>query len=278
MNKNFVPGTSLPLEISDAIKDGNLLVGDDFSADQLEQWFNQEKEAFFTGDAGNSYVDPWYTYMRYVNEALGFSCVGDSGKMLVLGPGNGAEVSRFKEWSLTFVEASDNFKSVLRERFPTSVVIHPQPSGQMALPNESQDVVCAFSVLHHIPNVSAVIREVSRVTKPNGIFLVREPCSSMGDWRYPRSATPNERGISARLLGKIASDYDFQLERKTPILFEPINKLLKKTIGFQMIPFGILFAVDRFISSVVALNDHYWRDTFLKKIGPSGYFYVFRKS
>lgn len=277
MNSNFVPGTSLPSEISDAVKSGDVLVGDDFSADQLEQWFNQEKEAFFTGDSGNSYVDPWYTYMRYVNDILGFSYIGASGNMLVLGPGNGTEVSRFSDWSLTFVEASDSFKQALKDRFPTSVIIHPKPSGQMSLPSNSQDVVCAFSVLHHIPNVSAVIREISRVTKPGGIFLVREPCSSMGDWRYPRPATPNERGISAHLLKRIASDQGFKLVRKTPILFEPINKLLKRTIGFRMIPFALLYAIDRFISSVVALNDHYWRNTFLRKIGPSGYFFVFRK-
>ena len=274
----YAPGTSLPLEVSEAVKGGQGLVGDDFSDDQLKRWFEQEKEAFFEHDAGNSDIDPWYSYMRYVNEALGFSHVGASGSMLVIGPGNGAEVSRFAHWSLTFVEASDSFKSVLKDRFPTAVVIHPQPSGQMELEAASQDVTCALSVLHHIPNVSAIIREIARVTRQQGLFLVREPCSSMGDWRKPRSTTPNERGIAANLLVQIARERGFDLVKKTPILFEPINRFLKRTIGFTVIPFGILYGIDRVASAIVALNDRYWRDTLLKKIGPSSYFYVFRKT
>jgi len=203
--------------------------------------------------------------------------------MLFLGPGSGAEVEQFayanSRWTFNFLEASANFRTILRQRFARSVVLEPATSGLIPLPDASQDVVCAFCVLHHIPNVSTVVAEISRVTRPGGLFLVREPCSSMGDWRYPRSATPNERGISRRLLTEIARRSGFRLTaRPVPIVFEPFNRLLKRTVGVARVPFSLLYGLDRLVSGLLVLHDHYWRDTWLKKMGPSSYFYSFRKA
>lgn len=278
--------TSLPSELNQAIKDGTYLVGDDFTEEQLILWFSQEQEAFYEGDAGNSEEDPWYSYMRFVNEVLGFEPIRAKAialkTMLVIGPGSGVEVQQFSlshpDCQLSFLEASESFKVQLRERFPTSHIVTPVFTGEIALKDNTQDVVCAFSVLHHIPNVSKVISEVSRVMRPGGFFIVREPCSSMGDWRYPRSATPNERGISRQWMLEIAERAGLALENfPVPIILEPINKTIKKTIGFKNISFPMLYRVDRMLSRLVAINDHYWRDSFLKKIGPSSYFYLFRK-
>jgi ubiquinone/menaquinone biosynthesis C-methylase UbiE len=128
--------------------------------------------------------------------------------MTVLGPGSGKEVEQFAtqnpECQLHFLEASKNFQKILLDRFTGSRIVLPHYSGDIALADNSQDVVCAFSVLHHIPNVSKVIAEIGRITKPGGLMMTREPCSSMGDWRGQRSATPNERGISRSLMVKFA--------------------------------------------------------------------------
>jgi SAM-dependent methyltransferase len=279
-------GSSLPVEISREVKEGRVLAGDDFTDPQLELWVAQEREAFYHSDAGNSDVDPWYGYMRYTNEILGFSkvpaAIGSKGSILVLGPGSGIEVEHFAQqnpgWSLGFLEASANFRAQLAAKWPQSVIASPVPSGDICLPDSSQKVVCAFSVLHHVANVSKVVREVFRVTSPGGFFLVREPCSSMGDWRMPRSATPNERGIGRDLFVGIATQAGWEVDAApVPVLFEPINKLLNKTIGYSAIPFGLLYLLDRAISWTAAFNDHYWRDAWYKKFGPSSYFYVLRK-
>jgi SAM-dependent methyltransferase len=279
--------TSLPQEVSQEMKRGDVLVGDDFNSEQLALWFSQEQEAYFEGEAGTSEEDPWYAYMRYVNEILGFSVITQQDappeSMLVLGPASGKEVGKFAlenpGCTLSFVEASLNFQHQLRERFPGSTIIAPHFDGHIDLPSQSQDVALAFSVLHHIPNVSMVLSEMARVTRPKGLVLVREPCSSMGDWRFPRSATPNERGISRHLLIEIAIRAGLRQERQpVPILLEPINKLLKRTVGFAPIPFATLYRVDRLLSWALSFNDHYWRDSWLKKVGPSSYFYVFRRA
>lgn len=278
--------TSLPFEISQAIKDGSHLVGDDFTAEQLTLWFSQEQEAFYKGDAGNSKGDPWYAYMRFVNDVLGFAPIEAKQipikTMLVLGPGSGVEVRKFSQshpdCRFSFLEASKQFQVDLRNDFPTSDIIAPAYDGRIALDASTQDMTCAFSVLHHIPNVSKVISEISRVTKPGGFLLVREPCSSMGDWRFPRSATPNERGISRQMLLAIAERAGFIPERPpVPIILEPLNKLIKKTIGFNNVSFPLLYRADQLLSRLVSINDRYWRDSWFKKIGPSSYFYLFKK-
>jgi hypothetical protein len=121
-----------------------------------------------------------------------------------------------------------------------------------------------------------VLREIGRVTKSGGALFVREPCSSMGSWCPPRLATPNERGIPKRLMTRFARAAGFELISVIPILFEPLNKILKRTIGFR-VPFPVLYAIDRGISSSLSWNDHYWRDTFSRKLGPSSYYYLFHK-
>lgn len=277
--------TSLPLIISDEIRTGTALAGNDFQEDQLQIWFSQEQEAFFSNDAGNSEEDHWYRYMRYTNSRLGIDLLQEFGlaptSALFLGPGGGSEIVDFRaaypDSHLYLIEASDNFKSQLQRRFSNSTILHPSATGKITLPDNTVDVAFAFSVLHHIPNVSAVIYEMARVLKPTGVLVVREPCSSMGDWRFPRSATPNERGISAILIKQFAKAAGLQAHGKeTPILLEPINRILKR-LSITAIPFPFLYIADRILSLAVSWNDHYWRDTFFKKIGPSSYFYVFRK-
>jgi SAM-dependent methyltransferase len=286
-NTKYKFTTSLPNDVSPAIKAGLHLAGNDFVGEQLNKWFFEEKEAYYCGNNGNSETDNWYAYMRLVNEALGFSRVtfikDAKQSLLVLGPGSGIEIDKFAsahtDWTLFFLEASDSFKTELKKKYPSSQIVEPTTIGDIQLPSSSQDVVCAFSVLHHIPNVEHVIREAFRVLKPGGLFLVREPCSSMGDWRHPRDATPNERGMSSFWLTNTSKLIGFQIEEKPiPILFSPLNTILKK-IRFDILfpTFGFYF-LDRMVSKFLELNTHYWRDTWYKKMAPSAYFYVLRKS
>lgn len=276
--------TSLPQELFDAVRSGHELAGDSLRGDALVRWYEQEKEAFFEGGADSGPSDPWYAYMRFVNDRLVFRELErrDQGDILFLGAAEGTEAVDFHRrrpaWRLHFLEASDNFRARLTAQFPGAAIIEPDPAGRMPIADASLDAVCAFCVLHHIANVSEVLGEVARVLKRGGQFFVREPCSSMGDWRGPRSATPNERGISRHWMIRTAAEVGLSPhDRPIPVVFEPINKTLVRTIGYRLVPRQILYVVDRLLSALVALNDHYWRDTTLKKIGPSSYHYRFRK-
>lgn len=277
--------TSLPNNISKSIKSGVSLAGDDFSGSQLERWYAQEKEGYYEKHPLTEAPDPWYAYMRYVNEVLFFSTVSKnitSGSGVFLGSGSGIEAKKFYQsntnWTLNFVESSDNFRSELLSNFIGSNVIESNVDGNINLESNSNDIVCAFSVLHHIANVTHVVNEIYRVTKPGGVFFVREPCSSMGDWRFTRSATPNERGISKKFMIKAATDAGFYIKKyPVPIVFEPINKCLSKIGLLDKIPLQLVYLVDRILSLVLSFNDHYWRDRLYKKFGPSAYAYIFYK-
>ena len=277
--------TSLPSNISSDVKSGEILAGDCFSGDKLNKWYDQEKEAYFLEESHTGDEDPWYAYMRYVNEKYFFSETPkdvDSGSIIFLGAGSGIEAKHFHQsnpkWKLNFIESSDAFKSVLLSRFKGSNVIKSRIDGKINLESNSNNIVCAFCVLHHIANVTDVINEIFRVTKPGGLFFVREPCSSMGDWRYERSATPNERGISKKFMIKAAIKAGFIVKKiPVPIVFEPINKVMMKIGILDKIPMKLIFILDRTISWILSFNDHYWRDKLYKKFGPSSYAYIFEK-
>lgn len=214
--------TSLPNKISSGIKSGEILAGDSLSGNELRIWYEQEKKAYFTAESQTADEDPWYKYMRYTNEKIFFRIIPknlNSGSTMFLGAGSGIEAKNFyrlnPDWKLNFIESSDDFKSVLLSNFIGSNVIDSSIEGKINLESNSNDIVCAFCVLHHIANVTDVINEIYRVTKPGGLFFVREPCSSMGDWRFQRSATPNERGISKKFMIKAAREAGFNVKKKS---------------------------------------------------------------
>jgi len=278
--------TSLPLVVSKDIKNGHVLAGDDLQGEALSNWYAQEEEAFAGKDISLSLTDtdPWYAYMRYVNNKLIFNRLGqlfgDCGSILFVGPGNGKEAEiisqLYPNWAIYFLEASADLRKSLKKKFAASVILKPNTNGTILLDDGSIDVVCAFSVLHHIANVSAHLAEFERILANRGRIFVREPCSSMGDWTKVRKTTPNERGISKYFF--LHTALKLNLEPATPpraIFFEPLNKLAHRLSLWHAMNFKTVFKLDILISKVFSFNDHYWRDTTLKKLGPSTYLYEF---
>jgi ubiquinone/menaquinone biosynthesis C-methylase UbiE len=278
--------TSLPTTISAEIKAGQVLAGDDYTPQQISRWYAEEKEAFYFYDNGNSKIDAHDAYLRTLTLRLAEKALrnrrGQHRTMLVLGPGTGLEIDSILNYDsaikVIFVEASENLREGLLTRFPRSIVLPPKESGELSIESNSIDIVLALSVLHHIPNVSYLLKEFARVLRNEGYAILREPCSSMGDWRTARGLTPNERGIPRSWMLKNARR--FQLEavtRPVPILFNPLSRLIKKIKCDDFMLTSAYFWLDYSLSNLLSINDWYWRDTWLKKIGPSGYFYVLTK-
>ena len=81
-------------------------------------------------------------------------------------------------------------------------------------------------MLHHIANVSTVVREIGRALKPGGLFVFREPIHSMGDWRGPRHGlTRNERGIPPGLMKRHLQSAGLQPICWKFCMFGPFSKL-----------------------------------------------------
>ena len=184
----------------------------------------------------------------------------------------------YPNWTLYFIESSEEFQLILRKKFPGCQIITSSIDGSINARGSFFDVICAFSVLHHMANVSKTIHELHRVLKPKGFVFIREPCSSMGDWSKPRKATPNERGIAKSWMVKTATSIGFKaVHNPVPIVFEPLNKLIIARFGCPNSLLIVLYVIDRFISGILSFNDYYWRDTVIKKFGPSSYFFSFQK-
>ena len=104
---------------------------------------------------------------------------------------------------IIILEPSDSF---LNTNLTEENVEYVKPSidGLMSFEDNSFDIITCFSVLHHIPNVSTVLKEMFRCLKPRGYLLIREPTVSMGDWRKVRTGlTKRERGIPLKVFDQM---------------------------------------------------------------------------
>ncbi len=138
-------------------------------------------------------------------------------------------------------------------------------------------MLTAFGVLHHVPNVTVVIHEFSRVLKPGGYFLFREPIVSMGDWRRSRfGLTKNERGIPLPILRNLLKDAGFEVVREGVCVFPPLTRLCK-FICPDVYNSRLITLIDAVLCRLFACNVNYHPRVWWQKIRPTSVFYVLRK-
>jgi ubiquinone/menaquinone biosynthesis C-methylase UbiE len=103
------------------------------------------------------------------------------------GPGNFAACLErwFPESNLTALDLEGELVRYAAARVPSAAFIRAS-SEQIPLASNSFDVVSALQVIEHFESPEKFLSEVARVLRPGGLFLM---------------ATPNTRGIGARLLG-----------------------------------------------------------------------------
>lgn len=88
---------------------------------------------------------------------------------------------------LTGVDLSPAMIARARERFPHVNYI-VDDAEFMSFEDETFDVVFCSGVLHHLPSIEMALREVHRILKPGGIFIVREPNHDNFAARFPEVA------------------------------------------------------------------------------------------
>ena len=91
------------------------------------------------------------------------------------GAGSGRWASRLTPYfSLVYaLEPSDGANRVLKNKFvdEPKVVVLQETVGANSIPLASLDLAMSLGVLHHIPDTSLAIKDVSRRIKPGGMFL-----------------------------------------------------------------------------------------------------------
>jgi SAM-dependent methyltransferase len=255
---------------------GEKLFGDNFSESEIEAWFNEEEEGY-SGLISNENRN--YPY-HVLNSVFGFKYFSKNKifkSALGIGSAFGHEFvpisTRIKQ--ITILEPSSNLMSNYIGQIKP-IYIKPNINGVIPFPENNFDLILCFGTLHHIPNVSFVLSEMVRVLEPGGYLLIREPISTMGDWRKARPGlTKNERGIPVSFFESKFANLNVRIIKKsfceTIFLYKLFNKIFKREKPI------IFYYFDKFISIILSWNIYYHRDKLIKKIAPGSVFYVIQK-
>jgi len=257
---------------------GIKLYGDDFSLDEIQAWFEDEKEGYADLGAKNK---TQYSYAYHeLNKIFGFECIKNirDAEVLGLGSAYGDELLPVLPQSkaITILEPSDSFQNAQIHGVPCHYV-KPNMNGDMPFEDNKFNIITSFGVLHHIPNVSHVISEIARCLDKGGYALIREPITSMGDWRNKRRGlTMRERGIPVKLFDEMIEKSGMEITRKTLCMFPPLSILAKK---FGITPYNSRFIVylDKLLSRVFYWNYRYHAEKGYQKFRPTSVFYLLRK-
>ena len=259
---------------------GRALYGEDFTPEEREAWFRSEQEAYYKVSRGAEKRSAPRAYGYHaMNRRLGFSHLpsGRFPKVLSVGGAFGDELLPIIDRvdSVTIVEPGEGFASQTINGVPVTYV-PPQASGLLTLPDGLFSLVTCFGTLHHISDVSTVVREIARCAAPGAYILIREPIISMGDWTRPRPMlTERERGIPLRLFDEIIESAGLEVVRRRLCMFAAFNPINARWGGVYAR--RMLVLLDELLCLVTAWHCRYHRVTKLQKLTPTSVFYVLRK-
>lgn len=261
--------------------DGKKLYGDDFSVEQIKEWYDEETEGY--ADLGSKEKDSYSYHYHNMNKIHGFDKIKGSTFKNVMGFGSawGYEfepiIDQIEE--LTIIEPSDNLVNNTIGHLKPKYV-KPTIKGDLPFEDNSFDLITCFGTLHHIPNVTFVLTELIRTLKPGGYLMFREPVISMGDWRMPRKGlTKNERGIPVAVFEAVLSKCPVEIVSKEYCF--TLSALLQRTIGSVLkkpiFAYKSYVLADKYISKILQPNLHYHAKKKVERIAPHSAFYVIKK-
>lgn len=249
---------------------GEALYGDDFCPEEIAEWFEDETLGYSLLEHLDAKSDI-YLY-HALDDAYAWTML-PFGMLDVMGLGSawGSEFTSISKKinSLKIVEPATKFWRSKIGGISTSY-FKPLPSGELPFEDASFDVVVAFGVLHHIPNVSRVLSEINRVLRPGGKIFIREPVTSMGDWRLPRRGlTKRERGLPRDYIAEACLRIGLHLYRQRIVGFAPLISLMNKVKCSQPWNNRIFVWVDSMLSRLTEWNWTYHRTTILSRFAPT---------
>jgi SAM-dependent methyltransferase len=264
----------------DACLQGESLWGDDFAEAEVAAWFESERSAYREihetslaqgrGDEARPY--------EAVDQRLGWDALppGPVGDVLALGGYDGSDVEPIRERisSLWVIDPAFPPGTELRDGLPITTVA-PRQDGRIDAPDGRFDVVLSFSVLHHIPNVSAVLRELARVLSPGGHLLLREPVISMGDWRRPRPGlTARERGLPLPWLRARLAELPFDVQRERLWCVNGVRTIAERFGVRGWYQHDAAVTLDLMLARLLEGNYRYHRVRLWQKLAPTSIYLV----
>jgi SAM-dependent methyltransferase len=256
---------------------GTRLYGDDMDEAGVLAWYRDEERAYFELWGQNR--DPGFYDYHALNARLSFRHLraGRLGRLLSFGGANGEEVRPIaaRASSITLVDPTDYGTRELagtkvEYRKPTFLGALPAGDGEF-------DALTCFGVLHHIPDVTRVVREFARALRPGGSALIREPIVSMGDWRRPRRGlTTRERGIPLPLFDEMIHNAGFEVLRRQRCV-HPLTSRVAGLMGVNTYNSRSLVALDAALCTLPPWGTRYHAFHWWQRLRPAAIAYVLRK-
>ena len=261
---------------------GAAVYGDDFDKTRIADWYGVTARELHDDFARTAPDCPGYRYeyhalnhhhaFRFLagirfRQCLAFGCAaGDDvapiapqvGRFLAIEP-----VERF--WRTDIAGTPADYR-------------RPTLGGRIDCPDGANDLTVCLHALHHVPNASAVLTEFARVTAPGGLIVLREPISTMGDWRVPRrNLTPHERGFPLPWLEQRFDTLGLTVRHRSFCSF-PLTERLGPLLGAKL-PYDspALVRLDALASALTQWNIAYHRDSLRKKFAPGAAYYVLER-
>ncbi len=257
---------------------GKKLIGDDYDDERILKWHEEEKDAYLKLLKKDKYI---YDY-HALNKICGFDFVlrniHSDIKACGFGSAYGHELHPIAELcsSITLIDSSASFH--VNQESSRIRYIQATPTGVIDIPDNYFDLITCFGVLHHIPNVSFMLSELYRCLAPNGFLLIREPTTSMGDWRKERKGvTKNERGIPRVIFSRIILDSGFTILKKNSCIFPPFSSLYSK-LENSVFRHKTSTIIDIILCRIFSFNYSYHRTSLIKKFAPASEFYICSKN
>lgn len=129
----------------------------------VEQWTYEQKRSFRYGL--QDYMQDCFCFDSFKNKMV-----------LDIGCGSGIDALEFARNGaiVTAIDITDNGVALTKQHSKEAgipMIVMKCAGDKVPYPDESFDCIYSYGVLHHIPNVNGVMREIYRLLKPGGTVM-----------------------------------------------------------------------------------------------------------
>jgi SAM-dependent methyltransferase len=156
----------------------------------------------------------WYRGRRkIVCDELAQLPTGPTVRVLDAGCGSGRLLDELRDYGhVTGLDLNPDSVEIARSRGHADVV--QGPVEQLPWPDETFDLVISLDMVEHTPDDRVTLRELHRVTKPGGVFLMTVP-ALRALWSSHDVFNNHHRRYDRRMMRALAADTGWTIDRMT---------------------------------------------------------------
>ncbi len=242
------------------------LSGNDFNQEEIEKWYKEEEEYHNQFTGGRNDADEYWSIYEEFNRRYAINDyvkLSRETRLLSFGCAEGSDTAKlYKEhkFRLFGLEPSEQLIRAFKKGFPEADIVKANTEGTIDYPSDFFDYIFCFGVLHHIPNVSFVLKEFHRVLKDDGIAIIREPICWMysGDKR-PEDLSPNERGIPVEFFREEFANLNFDVLKIKYSYYKPLMHFVRKSPYSWKFP-ALIYRMDNILSMIPSRKNYFSRN------------------